>query len=259
MTPTLQSTAASATPPLTADTPMATIALRSDAHAAVLDRHRLDFCCGGQLSLAEACGAAGVDVRLILSELHDAAVSRLASAVPREDWSERPLTELVEHIVETHHAFTRGALARISALTKKVFAHHGERHPELARVSVAFFNLASDLMPHMAREEGVLFPYIRALADPKGAPPPHFRTVRNPVRVMMMEHDHAAELLSEIKDASADFKAPADACGSYFALYAALAELRFDLLKHVSLENNLLFPRAIALEDALLRGATGAA
>ena len=259
MTPTLQATVASSTLPLTADTAMATIALRSDAHAAVLDRHRLDFCCGGQLSLAEACAAAGVDARLILSELNDAVVSRLAFAAPPEYWNERPLAELVEHIVETHHVFTRGALARISALTKKVFAHHGERHPELARVSVAFFNLASDLMPHMAREEGVLFPYIRALASANGAPAPHFCTVRNPVRVMMVEHDHAAELLSEIKDASADFKAPADACGSYFALYTALAELRFDLLKHVSLENNVLFPRAIALEDAILRGAPGAA
>jgi regulator of cell morphogenesis and NO signaling len=106
----------------------------------------------------------------------------------------------------------------------------------------------------MAREESVLFPYLRVLADPEqSAPAPGFCTVRNPVRMLMMQHDHAAELLGELQEASHDFTPPADACASYCALYAALADLRLDLLKHVSLENNVLFPCGIALEDAILR------
>jgi regulator of cell morphogenesis and NO signaling len=253
MTAQIDSTTGSTTSALTADTPTATIALRSDAHAAVLDRHHLDFCCGGRRSLSEACVRAGLDVGPILDELNAAATSRLAAAVPA-DWIQRPLPELIDHIVDAHHVFTRGALARIAPLLNKVVAKHGAQHPELTRVFVAFTDLASDLGPHMAREEAVLFPYLRALANP-GDPPAAapFGTVRNPVRMMMMQHDRAAELLTEIQEASGDLAVPEGACASYAALYATLKELRLDLLKHVSLENNVVFPRAITLEDALLR------
>jgi regulator of cell morphogenesis and NO signaling len=106
------------------------------------------------------------------------------------------------------------------------------------------------MVPHMLKEEHVLFPYIRALAAPGGPPPAPFGTVRNPVRMMMREHDRAAELLAAIAAATNDLTPPADACNSFRALYAGLAALRLDLLKHVSLENNVLFPRAVALEDA---------
>jgi regulator of cell morphogenesis and NO signaling len=141
---------------------------------------------------------------------------------------------------------------------KKVFARHGEHHPELARVGAALARLAADLRPHMAREENVLFPYIRALASRHDASPtPPFGTVRNPVRMMMQQHDQAAELLSWLRDASGGFTAPPDACASYSALYAGLSELRLDLLAHVSLENNVLFPRAIAIEDRLLAARSG--
>jgi regulator of cell morphogenesis and NO signaling len=238
--------------PLTGDAPLAAIAFQSDAHAAVLDRHHLDFCCGGGRSLAEACAAAGVDVQQVLRELNVVATARPASSPRPIDWSERPLPELIDHIVGSHHAFTRAALARLGPLMLKVVARHGDRHPELPRVATALFGLAIELEPHMAREETVLFPYIRALASPGArATQQPFRTVRNPVRVMMMQHDGAAELLAEIQGASHDLRTPPDACGSYTALYAGLRELRLDLLKHVSLENNVLFPRAIALEDAL--------
>jgi regulator of cell morphogenesis and NO signaling len=235
--------------PLTGDSGLAAIALRGDAHAAVLDRHGLDFCCGGRRTLAEACGAAGVDLAQVLTELSTAA-ARSVSFAPPSDWNARPLPEVIDHIVDGHHAYTRAAIARLGPLIEKVTARHGAGHPELARVATAFFDLAAELGPHMAREEIVLFPYIRALASPGARPaPPPFQTVRNPVRMMMMQHDRAAELLAEIRTASRDFATPDDACGSYAALSAGLRELRLDLLAHVSLENNVLFPRAIALED----------
>jgi regulator of cell morphogenesis and NO signaling len=100
------------------------------------------------------------------------------------------------------------------------------------------------------REERVLFPFIRGLAAPEGPPSAPFGSVRNPVHMMMREHDRAAELLAEITTATSDLSPPADACNSFRALYAGLAELRLDLMKHVSLENNVLFPKAIALEQA---------
>jgi regulator of cell morphogenesis and NO signaling len=250
--------AGSTVEPVTSDSAMGAIALRSDAHAAVLDRHRLDFCCGGGRTLAQACAAAGLNVHQILIELNAAPVTRAGSAVPPSYWKERTLPELIDYIVEGHHVFTRAALTRLEPLMKKVLARHGDHHPELGRVAEAFFELAAELRPHMAREENVLFPYVQALAAPGEPPPaPHFCTVRNPVRMMMMQHDRAAELLAEIQDASHDFTTPEDACSSYAALYAGLTELRLDLLKHVSLENNVLFPRAIAIEDALLRARLG--
>jgi regulator of cell morphogenesis and NO signaling len=247
--------------PLTGDSGLAAIALRGDAHAAVLDRHRLDFCCGGRRTLAAACDAAGIDVSQVLTELNTAAAARSASSQPPSDWNGRPLPEIIDHIVDGHHAYTRAAIARLGPLVEKVGGRHGAGHPELARVAAAFFELAAELGPHMAREEIVLFPYIRGLASPGASrTPPPFQTVRNPVRMMMMQHDRAAELLAEIRAASRDFATPDDACGSYTALYAGLRELRLDLLTHVSLENNILFPRAIALEDTLSRhvGAAGA-
>jgi regulator of cell morphogenesis and NO signaling len=140
------------------------------------------------------------------------------------------------------------AIARLGPLVVKVAGKHGDRHPELARVTAAFDELARDMEPHMMKEERVLFPYIRALASPSGAPPAPFGTIRNPVRMMMSEHDRAAELLAEIAAATADLTPPPDACNSFRVLYAGLAELRLDLMKHVSLENNVLFPQAIALE-----------
>jgi len=234
---------------LTGDSGLAAIALRGGAHAAVLDRHRLDFCCGGRRTLAEACDAAGIDVAQVLTELSSTVTARSALPEPPSDWNDRPLPEIIDHIVDGHHAYTRAAIARLGPLTEKVVARHGAGHPELLRVATAFFQLAADLAPHMAREENVLFPYIRALASPGARPaPPPFQTVRNPVSMMMMQHDRAAELLGEIRTASRDFATPDDACGSYTALYSGLRELRLDLLTHVSLENNVLFPRAIALE-----------
>jgi regulator of cell morphogenesis and NO signaling len=234
----------------TADMTLARIALRGDPYAAVLDRHRLDFCCRGGRTLAQACAEAGLEVQPVLAELEAGQAARTGAEAGRIDWQDRPVAEMLDFIVETHHAYTREALARIAPLLAKVLGKHGERHAELGRVSSAFQALAADLGPHMLREERVLFPYIRLLAGPNGAPPPPFGTVRNPVRMMMMEHDRAGELLAEIAEASGDLTPPADACPSYRALYAALAELRRDLVKHVSLENNVLFPRAVALEDS---------
>ncbi|HEX2658953.1 MAG TPA: iron-sulfur cluster repair di-iron protein [Polyangia bacterium] len=231
--------------PLSPHTTLAAIALRGNASTAILDRHHLDFCCRGHRTLAEACLEDGVDLAALLAELaQGGAPDRVAV-----DWSRRSLADLIDFIVATHHAYTREAIARIRTLLAKVVAKHGSAHVELALVAPTFGHLAADLEPHMQREERVLFPYIKALESAVAPPVPPFGTVRNPVRMMMREHDRAGELLEHLVQTTCDFRPPSDACGSFRALYAALAEFRLDLMRHVALENALLFPRAVALEE----------
>ncbi len=233
----------------TPETTLSAIALRSDAHATVLDRYKLDFCCRGSRSLDEACRSAGLDVERVLAELTAEATARQEALSPGVDWRRAP-GELIDFIVGTHHAYTRAAFERLLPLVAKVAGKHGDRHPELARVATTLKELADDLEPHMMKEERVLFPYIRALGEPARVPTPPFGTVSNPVQMMMREHDRAAEFLVTLAGATANFSPPEDACASFRALYVGLAELRLDLLKHISLENNVLFPKAIALEAA---------
>jgi regulator of cell morphogenesis and NO signaling len=148
--------------------------------------------------------------------------------------------------------FTRQELARLDALMEKVVSVHGGRHRELAEVQNTFRLLADDLLPHMQKEENILFPYIAALevaADGgEAAAAPPFMTVRNPVRMMTFEHEAAGTLLRELRRLTSGYTAPADGCISYRTLYAALENLERDLHQHIHLENNILFPRAVEAE-----------
>ena len=229
------------------ETTLASIALRGDGYAALLDRHGLDFCRGGAQTLAQSCAARGLDVSMLLTELE--AVGHDDARVAPADWNQRPLGELIDHILDTHHAFTRSSMARISRMLPKVVAKHGAEYPHLESVAVSFGELAMDMEPHMLREEKVLFPYLRALetSGPSVAAPP-FGTVRNPVRMMMRDHDTAGGLLAALHDATNGFQPPGGACTATRAVYAALAALRIDLLRHMSLENEIIFPHAIELE-----------
>ena len=206
----------------TSETTLSAIALRSDAHATVLDRYKLDFCCRGGRSLQEACRGAGLDVDRVLAELTAEVTAREDARAAGVDWQARTPDELIDFIVSTHHDYTRATFARLAPLVVKVAGKHGDRHPELSRVATALAELAEDLVPHMMKEERVLFPYIRALGAPGGAPRAPFGTVRNPVQMMMREHDRAAELLGTLARVTTDFLPPADACPSFRALYAGL-------------------------------------
>lgn len=213
----------------------------------------IDYCCGGHQSLGEACAKAGVAVAGVLDSQ-----KKIEPAEPNPDageWQNAQLSELITHIVEKHHVFTRDELERLDALLKRVCGVHGQNHPELFDIQNEFKKLRGDLEPHMLKEEYVLFPYINLLEQTKlqNAPAPRapFGTVRSPVRMMMSEHDAAGEILRAIRQASADFTVPADACISYQTLYRALKELEADLHQHIHLENNILFPQAVEIEDAV--------
>lgn len=212
----------------------------------VFEAHGLDFCCGGQRELGEACTAAGFSPDKVLEEIKQLRLSGLETP---KDWSEGSLTELIEHLLATHHVFTRTEVARLTPLMDKVARVHGENHPELNTIRIFFNELANDLGPHLMKEEQVLFPYMLDL-DAGKTSASCFGTVANPIRAMLGEHDQVGELLHRIRDLSMDFTLPEGACGSYQSLFMGLADLEADLHQHIHLENNVLFPKAVALEEA---------
>lgn len=228
-----------------ANTTLGDIVAKDYHAAAIFERYGLDFCCGGRMSLADACRQRGVDVEAVSSELVHLA------RTPEETAPEDPDT-LIAHIVSRHHAYVRDAIPLIQSHLAKVIAAHGRTHPEVIRIASHFDEVAEELTLHLAKEERVLFPYIHSLAaaSQNGAPPPPdvFGTVQNPIRMMETEHQNAGDELSAIRSLSSEYKAPADACATYRLVYAELQAFERDLHRHVHLENNVLFPRAIELE-----------
>jgi len=218
----------------------------------VFEKLGIDYCCGGGQSLNDACLGAGVSVEEVLATLGRAKERDAGESTADAGWQKRTLAELTVHIIDKHHTYTRSELSRLDQLTDKVAGVHDRNHPELPKVRSAFQLLQKDLIPHMLKEEQVLFPYIQqleeAVRDGRPAPTPFFGTVRNPVAMMLREHDTAGDLLRELRSTSDNYTVPPDGCISYKTLYEALQELERDLHQHIHLENNILFPRAVVLE-----------
>jgi len=225
------------------DQTLADVVTAAPSSAPTLERHGLDYCCGGGRTLQAACDEAGVDVDTVLRDLDTSAATGPAPA-----WAAMAPDELVDHIEQTHHIYLKAALPRLDQLAAKVAGVHGGRHPELAAVAALVRELRADLEPHLAKEEQVLFPMIRELVGSTTAPAFHCGTLRNPITQLMIEHDQAGELLAALRDRTAGFVVPADGCASYRALYDGLTELEEDTHLHVHKENNLLFPAVVALE-----------
>ena len=229
------------------------IALENPTATRVFEKLGIDYCCRGNQLLEQACETAGVSLNTALDSLDiEEETSRSTRQV--HDWLSEPLSELVTHIINTHHKYTREEIVRFTALLQKVCSVHGRNHPELFEIQSTFDGLAHELTTHMMKEEMVLFPYIvrmeEAVIQKEPVLPAPFGTVRNPIAIMEHEHDSAGSALRAIRQASHDFAVPADACLSYQTLYKALAAFEVDLHQHIHLENNILFPRASAMEQA---------
>lgn len=232
---------------------VAELAIHVPGAAKVFDRAGIDFCCGGGKSLRVACEERGLALEEILGALEFGASQPAAADTDAAKWERAPLSALTAHIVSTHHQYVRTETPRIEKWMEKCIAAHGERHPELLRIRHTFQALASEMATHMAKEELILFPAIARLAAPASAADARpaatcFESLSQPVRMMMIEHDHSGKDLGDIRAASGDFAPPPDACGTYRALYRALEEYDADMRRHVHLENNILFPRALELE-----------
>jgi regulator of cell morphogenesis and NO signaling len=228
------------------------LALENPAAIGIFEQLGIDYCCGGGRTLEQACRGAKVPAERVLETLATAGRKADEGAAGR-DWQAATLGELVEHIRNTHHEYVRGETARFAPLFDKVVKAHGANHPELAEMRETFSALAEELSSHLMKEEMVLFPYIVRLEGAASvgtpAPTPPFGSVRNPVAMMIHEHDGAGEALRSLRLASNGYAAPADGCVSLLSLYRGLADFEADLHQHIHLENNILFPRAIALEQ----------
>ena len=228
------------------------LAVEFPAATRVFEQAGIDYCCGGGESFEKACAAAGVAPDEVVRLLE---VAEQSPAQPEQDWQSQPLSGLTSYIVDRHHAFTKAELARLDELLEKVRSVHGQNHPELLLIQGVFRELKHEMTTHMQKEEMVLFPYIDQLDEAvrQGKPKPMavFGTVANPVRMMMMEHDAAAELLNRMRQVSQNFRVPPDGCVSYSTLYLAIEAFEQDLHQHIHLENNILFPRALEMETSV--------
>jgi len=218
--------------------------------AAVFQRFGLDFCCGGCRTIGEACRDARVDETAVLREL-DTVLRTQPAGVPRYDtWDAR---RLIAHIVDVHHDYVRRALPVLIQHTSKIAEVHAARHPELPHVADLFRRVAAEMTEHMAKEEQVLFPFVAALEDARTsgapAPVPPFGTVGSPIAVMEAEHRFVGDAMAEMRHLTGDFVPPEDACATYRVCLEELDAFERDLHDHVHLENNVLFPKAIALES----------
>lgn len=231
------------------------IAVEAPATTRVFEEFKIDFCCGGGRSFSDACQRAGVSP-LIVSEKINQVLQN--STENFDSFETKSASELIDYILEKHHVFTKSEIERLSALMEKVRRKHGDAHPELFLLENEIFSLCSDLTPHMKKEETVLFPFIKnlemAFINNLSAPHPPFGTVKNPIRMMMTEHDTDGEILRKMREITKDYFVPEDACPSFRALYFGFEELEKDLHRHIHLENNVLFPQAVILEQKVMRG-----
>lgn len=217
--------------------------------AAVFQRHGIDFCCNGNRTVELGCREAGALPCEVLRDLDGVLAVPAAEAPSFASWD---APQLVRHIIDTHHAFVREAMPVLLRHTRKVADVHGERHPELVHIARLFERIAAEMSEHMAKEEQVLFPYILALATPdEEAPFAPFGSVQHPIRMMEAEHRFVGDAMGEIRQLTDGYTLPDDACTTYRVCFQELEAFEADLFTHVHLENNVLFPKAAALEGTL--------
>ena len=225
------------------------IATENPASVRVFEKLGIDYCCGGRKPLAQACAEAGVPVEQALDLLANDSHPEDAA---EPEWKATRLSTLTSHIVARHHDLARREIPRIEALAHRVKSRHGDAHPEVSEIEELFLSLAQEFSTHMMKEEQMLFPYIERIEaaehEGKAAPTMPFGSVARPIAVMTADHDDAGALLARIRELSSGYAIPDGACPTYRAFYNALEEFERDMHHHVHLENNILFPRAIAME-----------
>jgi regulator of cell morphogenesis and NO signaling len=233
---------------------LAAIAATIPGAIPVLEDFGLDYCCKGDRRLAEAAAAKGLDTDAVLRRLRGAAAETETAGQDVSIWSDATLIGLVEHILQRYHDRLRQDLPRLAGMGERVVAAHGQRHPEVHEVAGTLGGLRAELESHMFKEEHVLFPFITQLERGLGHEHPMLGHVASPIAVMEQEHDAAGAALTALRSITSNFVAPGDACATFRAFYEGLATLERELHEHIHLENNVLFPRARALEERVIAG-----
>ncbi|WML38768.1 iron-sulfur cluster repair di-iron protein [Neobacillus sp. OS1-2] len=209
----------------------------------VFKKNRIDFCCGGNIPLTQAVAQNGLNMDSLLEELRDVFAKYENTEKDVEVWTDSDSNTIIDHVITNYHRVSEEELKNLSPYVTKVSRVHGDNHPELLKVNELFYEFKKELIEHMEKEEAIVFPLIKQLAD---------GTVENREEAINMivelekEHDHAGEILRQIREVTADFELPLDACGTYRLVYARLEALEGLTFMHVHLENNILFPRYIA-------------
>lgn len=220
-------------------------------YADVFKKYDIDFCCNGGVTILEACKKKDIDYKKMISELQ-AIENKEDTGADFKNWS---LNKLADHIVGKHHQYVRENLPLLIAYSEKVAKVHGGRYPETIEIRKLMANLNNDLILHLDKEEMILFPFIKRLVQGQrentDVEQAYFGSIKNPVNMMLTEHDDAGDILKTISHITLRYTPPTDACATFKVLYHKLQEFEEDLHKHIHLENNILFPAAIELEEIL--------
>ncbi len=203
--------------------------------ASIFKKHQIDFCCGGNKTIATACEEANIDVSLIINDL---ANSKKNSAIPQLNFNKWNKDFLIDYIVNVHHTYIRQNIDIVNEFGQKVASVHGEHAPETIKISALFSKLTEDLKTHLEKEEKIVFPAIKAkLADS------NYLFDTEVIHLLEDEHDNAGTIVKEIQKLSNNFTPPEWACSTYKAFYFKLDEFINDLFQHIHLENNILFSK----------------
>lgn len=220
--------------------------------AAVFKAHQIDFCCNGQIPLKTVCAQKGIAFQTIIDEI-EAVLSKSNAEADYDSW---PIDLLVDYIEKKHHRYVEEKVIEIGAYLSKLCQVHGDKHPELLEIDKHFKASTGDLVKHMKKEELIVFPFVRKMVklattdsqEQSLTAQPFFGSIQNPISVMHEEHDNEGERFREISRLSNNYTPPKDACNTYRVTYNLLKEFEADLHLHIHLENNILFPKTIALE-----------
>jgi len=216
--------------------------------AGVFENHKIDFCCGGNVGLAETCRAKGLDLAGISKELEAVKARPLERGQNYSSWE---LPFLADYIVNNHHTYLNENMGQISAYARKIASVHGGHHPELLKIAALFDKIASEMAAHLKEEEEVFFPAVkRAYAAGKdgGRPAPKdLKVIKDSLLKFGREHEAIGDATHKIRHLSKEYSIPGDVCNTFVVTYQKLREFEDDLHKHVHLENNILFLKAAKL------------
>lgn len=213
--------------------------------AEVFAKYKIDFCCKGGQSINAACKSKSIDPERLIQELKSVMETNSPQNINFSSW---PVDLLVDYIEKKHHRYINQKTPLLQAYLKKIASVHGAAHPELLEIQELFTTSAQNLAAHMKKEELILFPYIKKLANSETTTAAHFGSVVNPIEMMKVEHNDEGERFARISELSNAYSLPTDACATYSVTYEMLKEFESDLHQHIHLENNILFPAAIRLE-----------
>ncbi len=207
----------------------------------IFKQYKIDFCCGGNRSLSEVLYELHLDENHILNKIYEAFEENMSTKEVSIDFRRLTSSELIEHIENTHHAYTKRILPELGELTTKIMRVHGINHKVLFRVHKLFSMLKTELEQHLLKEEQILFPLIKEYD--KNPNDQHLQKINDVINETEDEHEGAGNILKELRKITDDFKVPNDGCNTYVITFKILEELEADLFQHIHLENNILFKR----------------